>query len=910
MKSVWRLAELLSVTGGELIGSIEEDAVLGGIVYPLSLVADNSVVVHCSTPDWPKRPARLSGQAGYDLEGLLDAAKKRSAALIITSGLAPESPPLPVIRVADSHRAFFQLALHARDRFQGRVIAVTGTVGKSTTRDILGRFLSRTGTCLTSFGNWNTVEGSAMCLSCLPADADFVVVEQSEESIRGHHGYSSVDTVRPDELVVTKLGFGKVQQFTSIEVLADVISRQVESLPDNGRLYFSSDVQCRDVLESAARSTATHVVGEVAGDDIEVQLLGSSFDGSAIRLSSGQENLEIEARVIGEGWIENIRLAALCAHKNGVAIDQISQEIQRLEPIPRKMELANPIIAGRKVTLLDDSHNAEVQSFENALSLFGRAARNFSRRIVIAGKIVYIEGGEKYVYNEIARFISGCDPFAVILHGDGMKWLARALQKNGTTVLRAAGPSDVLALLETVVDDNTALMLKGSSRNTRMKELSALLRSGPQWQSTPVDKGRPQLGDKIRSRIRKFSTLLRSGAQGLSARLDNRQLGLPQRIRDGITNPRELRLAENHDVSVGFLGDTYFGEYYAEKALASGKPHPLHGGDYEGWIADFESFLSANAINVANLETPLTERETSPYRNERPYPHRADPEKTLRALTRAGINVVTLGNNHLFDYARAGINDTLAQFRDSSIVAIGAGENAQDAARPLAVRVDRDSGAAVSPASRELLVFSGFAYSSAMEERFKAYAKARRPGCNPVNRHMVAAVALARRQHPQALIVVVPHWQRDYHWASQRQRRFARDVLAAGADLLIGHGAHMLQQTERFGGRLAVHGLGNFIFNSPGRTRQMFAPPISAVARLIIAADPARPVHLRLYPIFTDNRTSGYRTRLLGEEEFTDHMSRYVRLGFLPRNATLTRDDIGNCIEMALTAAPENPDSP
>lgn len=253
--------------------------------------------------------------------------------------------------------------------------------------------------------------------------------------------------------------------------------------------------------------------------------------------------------------------------------------------------------------------------------------------------------------------------------------------------------------------------------------------------------------------------------------------------------------------------------------------------------------------------------------------------------------------------------DTLSHIGGSSITAIGAGLDAMDAARPLALWVDQADNAAASPATRELLVFSGFAYRSAMDERFEAYAKAKRPGCNPVNRQTIAAVALARQQYPHALIVVVPHWQRDYLWTSQRQRDFARDVLAAGADLLIGHGAHMLQQVERFDGRLAVHGIGNFVFNSPGRAGRMFAPPIGAIARLVIPVDPARPAHLRLYPIFTDNRTSGYRTHLLSEEEFTDHMSRYVRLGFLPRDAALKCDGIGSYIEMALKAVPESPDS-
>lgn len=872
MQTVWRLSELVSITGGELTGSVAEDATFGGIVYPLKLVAENTILVHCSSPDWPARPVKLSGQRRHDLEGLLHYAADQRAALVITSESPPASPPLPVLKVADSHRAFFQLADYGRNRFRGRVIAVTGTVGKSTTRDLLGRFLSHAGSCITSFGNWNTVEGSAMCLNSLPAETDFCIVEQSEESIRGHHGHSSVLTVRPDELVVTKLGFGNVQRFSSIEELARVISNQISALPDHGRLYFSSSVQCRHILESALERTALHVAGESSGAGVDIRILDSSIAGSIVRLSSRGETIDVETPVIGDGWIENIRLASLCAHMNGVTLEQIAGKIRTLTPIPKKMEPTHSVIAGSEVLLLDDSYNAEVESFENALSFFGRAARNFSRRVVIAGKIVNVGGAEEYAYGRVAESVLACKPSAVILFGDSLENLAYALE-NKATVLRAPRPNDVLALLETLVDENTTLLLKGSSRNTRLKQLSGLLRAGTQEPSAIKANSPPRL---------------------------------PQTLRDALYSPRELEISWPGDFSVAFLGDTYFGEYYAERAAALRRPHPLLEGDYEGWITEFGSFLSSNILNIANLETPLTKLQHSPYNKERPYPHRAEPEKTLRALTRANIDVVTLGNNHLFDYGDQGIVDTLSHVEGSSLTSIGAGTDATDAARPLVLWVDQAADGITAPPSRQLIVFSGFAYRRAMDERFEAYATMDRPGCNRIDRQTVAGVAAAREHYPDALIVVVPHWRRDYLWASSRQRDFAQDVLAAGADLLIGHGAHMLQQVERFHGRLAVHGIGNFVFHSPGRTRKMYAQPISAIARLMVPAELTASALVRLYPIFTDNRASGYRTHFLTEREFEAFVPRYIELGFLPGDAKLDRDEFGHFIEMATTSDPQD----
>ena len=124
---------------------------------------------------------------------------------------------------------------------------------------------------------------------------------------------------------------------------------------------------------------------------------------------------------------------------------------------------------------------------------------------------------------------------------------------------------------------------------------------------------------------------------------------------------------------------------------------------------------------------------------------------------------------------------------------------------------------------------------------------------------------------PDLLAIAFPHWGSNYAWCSESQRRLAGELFDAGIDLILGHGAHMLQEVEARGGKCAAFGLGNFVFNSPGRYAKHAAPPYSLVARLVARPRP-RPqrwsLSLRLYPIVTDNKLTDYRSRAVNDEEF------------------------------------------
>ena len=132
----------------------------------------------------------------------------------------------------------------------------------------------------------------------------------------------------------------------------------------------------------------------------------------------------------------------------------------------------------------------------------------------------------------------------------------------------------------------------------------------------------------------------------------------------------------------------------------------------------------------------------------------------------------------------------------------------------------------------------------------------------------------------------------------------ARAIIDRGVDLVIGHGAHLIQEVERYEGRLIAYSLGNFVFGSPGRYKKKNAHPYGAMAVLLLSPD-ANGVakKFRLYPIFTDNRVTNYRSRFVTEAEFEEVQTLLrIRSGLADRFDELVRsgaDEYGFFLELS-----------
>lgn len=317
-------------------------------------------------------------------------------------------------------------------------------------------------------------------------------------------------------------------------------------------------------------------------------------------------------------------------------------------------------------------------------------------------------------------------------------------------------------------------------------------------------------------------------------------------------------------VSVLFLGDTFFGS--TQKSTFSYRSSPLYNNSvcYDGFFENISHILYDSGDVICNLETPLT-NETGIVSSRKPYIHSATPDSAVKYFNKYNIRYVSLGNNHVFDMGNAGFEQTTASLNTGNINFFGAGSNTEEAIKPLMLEKD----------SSRVIIFGGFEYRPNYDTLYHFYAGKNSPGINMLDTvRLNERIIYYRNLYPDSKIIIFPHWGSNYGEVNERQVKFARCWINAGADAVIGHGSHTVQQIELYRNKFIFYGIGNFIFNAPGRYSAAGAKPYGLMLKMIFRDTGTEFI---LYPVFTDNKISNYRLRLLNETELFDFEELYLK---------------------------------
>ncbi|MBS0290022.1 MAG: CapA family protein [Proteobacteria bacterium] len=341
----------------------------------------------------------------------------------------------------------------------------------------------------------------------------------------------------------------------------------------------------------------------------------------------------------------------------------------------------------------------------------------------------------------------------------------------------------------------------------------------------------------------------------------------PEPLRDTNQKHQSFQLKKNETFEILFAGDTSFGENYQEQRKSKGQENILEKYGYDYPLEKLKSkMLSANFV-VVNLETPITDIKVSPYKNQKDYIHWTHIQKTPETLIQHHVNLVSLANNHTFDYGEEGFDQTLQILQKYKIPYIGAGNNIQQAGEPFIGEVEFEN------TIFRFAIIAAFEDIPTYRNKYHTYAEENKLGLMPLDTQVIASsVKQIKKEDPNTFVILYPHWGKNYGWRDSSQLQISQKLLNAGVDLIIGHGAHMIQEFEQYDGKWVVYSIGNFMFNSPGRYKKLKAPPFSYVASLNVnLSDNRINVTLKLYPVLSDNQLTQYQIRFLNETEFNEY---------------------------------------
>lgn len=212
---------------------------------------------------------------------------------------------------------------------------------------------------------------------------------------------------------------------------------------------------------------------------------------------------------------------------------------------------------------------------------------------------------------------------------------------------------------------------------------------------------------------------------------------------------------------------------------------------------DFITIMKGNDLNIADLECPLTTSENA---RKKIGPHQKAHPDCINVLSYAGINLVTLANNHIMDYGSAGLTDTLALCRSTNISTVGVGRSLKEASEPYFTTIKGRRLAILSCADDEFVTTSDRSYT-----------------CNYIDTVALHASISRVRKEVDYLLVTVHAGNEYYPLPSPRTKALYRFLIDCGADAVLANHSHAFSGYEVYQTKPIFYGLGNFIYDWPGK---------------------------------------------------------------------------------------------
>jgi UDP-N-acetylmuramoyl-tripeptide--D-alanyl-D-alanine ligase len=443
------LAELVRGTQGALVGG-----------HPTAVVRGVSIDSRTCAP----------GDAFFAIQGhhrdghafVADARARGAGAAVVSRAPADLALPgdFPVVLVDDTTAALQRLAAFHRDRLALPVVAITGSMGKTTTKELSALVLARRYRVLKAAGSFNNQWGLPLTLLALEPAHEAAVLEL------GMNAFGEIAALarlaRPSLGVVTAIAPAHLQGVGSLEGVQKAKGELVLAIPPDGIVVLNADDPLVLGLARAARGRIL-TYGQAASADVRLGAVTVASDGLAFTLTAGDARVDVRLPLAGRHNAWNATAAAAVGTALGVPLDEAAAALAGAAPVKGRLHWRE---AGG-VRILDDTYNANPVSLRAALDAL--AARPGGRAWVVFGDMLELGPGSDDAHVEAGRWIAGAGAAGLATAGAGARRTAAAAQAAGCPDVAALEtPEAAAAHVAARVAPGDRVLIKGS-RGMRME---------------------------------------------------------------------------------------------------------------------------------------------------------------------------------------------------------------------------------------------------------------------------------------------------------------------------------------------------------------------------------------------------------------------------------------------------------
>ena len=404
--------DLARMTGGELVQ--------GGDVETTSVVIDSREV----KPD----------SVFFAITGdRLDGHQFLPQALAIGRGAVVAQVPEHVdaskgiVKVADTTIALQQLAQSIRRERDFILIGITGSAGKTTTKEMIATLVATERRTFKSWGNFNNLIGCPLCVDNTPDDAEVVVSEMG----MNHKGEIAqmAGWTRPNIGVYTNIGPVHIEFFGTVEKIAEAKRELLENLADDGIVVVNNDNQhVVNISRDFAGRKVSYAI-DAAADYKATNVRFRGLLGSSFTLEAEGATRDYELALPGRHSLENLLAAIATARTLGISWDGIARGVREVQPAYHRGVIVPVAVEGGQATIYDDTYNSNPYALSSALTLLQQADVQ-GRRVAVIGDMLELGEQELQFHHDSGKGIPR-DVAAVVAVGPRSKALLDGAREAG-----------------------------------------------------------------------------------------------------------------------------------------------------------------------------------------------------------------------------------------------------------------------------------------------------------------------------------------------------------------------------------------------------------------------------------------------------------------------------------------------